>query len=148
MHWHYSSGVENIYIYIYITYSIKDLGSFNYKASITKKVEGNNVEKEIDETVFPLNSLSNSGRTLDIPYIKCELYFDLNWPGNCFLISKAKRNEVRSNNPVAAINNPTNATFKLHLPVVVLSTENDNKHIIRTIKNRNKSTIKWNKYRC
>ena len=54
MHWHYSSGVENIYIYI--TYSIKDLGSFNYKASITKKVEGNNVEKEIDETVFPLNS--------------------------------------------------------------------------------------------
>ena len=52
---------------------------------------------------------------------------------------------------VAAVNNPTNATFKikdakLYVPVVTLSTENDNK-FLEQLKSGFKRTVKWNKYR-
>ena len=42
-----------------INYSIKDSKSFNYKTSITGKLEGNNVEKDDVEIVVPLKYLSN-----------------------------------------------------------------------------------------
>ena len=50
-----------------------------------------------------------------------------------------------------AINNPTNATFKttdakLYVPVVTLSTEDDNK-LLEQLKLGFKKTIKCNKYR-
>ena len=52
---------------------------------------------------------------------------------------------------VPAVNNPTNATFKikdakLYVPVVTLSTENDNK-FLEQLKSGFKRTVKWNKYR-
>ena len=51
---------------------------------------------------------------------------------------------------MAAVNNPTNQTFeikdtKLHVPVVTLSTKNDNKRL-EQLKTGFKRTIKWNKY--
>ena len=50
-----------------------------------------------------------------------------------------------------AVNNPTNATFKttdtkLYVPVVTLSTEDDNK-LLEQLKLGFKKTIKCNKYR-
>ena len=47
-------------------YSIKDSESFNYKISITGRLENNEVEKEYDKIVVPLKPLSNFWRTLDI----------------------------------------------------------------------------------
>ena len=47
-----------------INYSIKDLKPFDYKASITGKLEGNKTEKEV-EIVLPLKHLSNFWRTLE-----------------------------------------------------------------------------------
>ena len=44
-----------------INYSIKDSKSFNYKTSITRKLEGNNIEKDV-EIVMPLKYLSNFGK--------------------------------------------------------------------------------------
>ena len=38
-----------------VNYSIADSKSFNYKTSITVKLEGNNAEKEV-EIVVPLNT--------------------------------------------------------------------------------------------
>ena len=49
-----------------INYSIKDSKSFDYKTSITGKLEGNSTEKEA-EIVVPLKYLSNFWRTLDMP---------------------------------------------------------------------------------
>ena len=46
-----------------INYSIKDSKSFDYKTSITGKLEGNNTEKEV-EIVLPLKHLSNFWRRL------------------------------------------------------------------------------------
>ena len=60
-----------------ITYSIKDSKSFNYKTSITGKLENNNIRKDT-EIVVPLKYLSNFWRTLDMPLINCEVFdFDL-----------------------------------------------------------------------
>ena len=52
--------------------SIKDSKSFDYKASITAKLEDNNTEKEV-EIVVSLKNLSNFWRTLVIPLINCEI---------------------------------------------------------------------------
>ena len=134
-----------------INYSIKDSKSFDYKASITGKLEGNNTEKEA-EIVVPIKHLSNFWRTLDMPLINCEINLILTWSENCVLTSKATRDANPDVNlAVAAINNPTNATFKitdtkLYVPVVTLSTENDKK-LLEQLRTGFKRTIKWNKYR-
>ena len=62
-----------------INYSIEDSKSFDYKTSITRKLESNNVEKDDIEIVVPLKHLSNFWRTLDIPLINCEMSLTLTW---------------------------------------------------------------------
>ena len=59
-----------------INYSIKDSKSFDYKTSITGKLEGKNTEKEV-KIVVPLKHLSNFWRALDMPLINCEINFIL-----------------------------------------------------------------------
>ena len=60
-----------------INYSMKDSKSFNYKTSITGKLEGNNVEKDDVEIVVPLKYLRNFWRTLDMRLINCEVSLTL-----------------------------------------------------------------------
>ena len=70
-----------------------------------------------------------------MPLINCEINLILAWSENCVLTSKATRDAVpaQGGNPaVAAIDNTTNAIFKiidtkLYVPVVTLSTENHKK---------------------
>ena len=112
-----------------INYSIKDSKSFNYKTSITGKLEGNDVEKEAIKAVVPLKYLSNLWRTLKISLISLDLRRSKNW----VLTSKATRQANPDANPaIIGINNPTNAVFeithcKLYVPVVTLSAKNENK---------------------
>ena len=56
-----------------IDYSIKDSKSFDYKTSITGKVEDNNRTKNT-EIIVPLKYLSNFWRTIDILLINCEVF--------------------------------------------------------------------------
>ena len=113
-----------------INYSIKDSKSFDYKTSITGKLEGNNTEKEAEIDV-PLKHLSNFWRTLEIPLVNCETNLILTLSENCVLTSKATRNaDPDVDLAVAAIDNLANATFqikdtKLYVLVATLSTEND-----------------------
>ena len=72
-----------------INYSIKNSMFFDYKTSITLKLEGNNVDK--DDAAVLLKYLSNFWRTLDIPLINCEVSLTLTWSENCALTSKATR---------------------------------------------------------
>ena len=66
-----------------------------------------------------------------MPLINCEINLILTWSEHCVLASKATTDAVpaQGENPaVAAIDNPTNATFKitdtkLYAPVVTLSTK-------------------------
>ena len=134
-----------------INYSIKDSKSFDYKTKITGRLKGSDTEKEV-EIVVPLKHLDNFWRTLDISLINCEVNLILTWSENCLITSKARRDADPDADPaVAAINNLTNGTFKikdtkLYVPVVTLSTKDDNK-LLQQLKAWFKRTIKWNKYR-
>ena len=55
-----------------VNYTFKYFKSFDYKTSITGKLEGNNTEKEV-EIVVPLKHLSYFWRTLDMLLINCEI---------------------------------------------------------------------------
>ena len=126
----FDGGGNNI-----INYSFKNSESFDYKTSITGKLEGNNAEKGDVKIFMPLKYLRNFWRILDMLLINCEVSLTLTWSENCVLTSKATRDAFAAqegNTAVAGINNPTNAAFKitdckLHVPVVTLSAENDNK---------------------
>ena len=94
-------------------YSIRDSKSFDYKTSITGKLEGINTEKEKVKIIVPLKYSSNFWRTLDIQLISCAINFILTWSENCIITSKVIRYVDTGVNPaVVVVNNPTNATFK------------------------------------
>ena len=150
--WNYYRDEPNSVAVRNINYSIKDSKPFDYKTSITGKLEGNMVEKDDVEIVMPLKYLSNFWRTLDIPLINCEVSLTLTWSGNCVITSKETREADHDADPaVAGINNTTNSVFKitdckLYVPVDTLSAEDDNK-LLEQLKTGFKRTIKWNKYR-
>ena len=110
------------------------------------------VTKEV-EIAMPLKYLSNFWRTLDIPLINCEVSLALSWSATCVITSIEQRliTAAEGTNPEQRDNFPTNAAFKitgrkLHVPVITLSAENDNK-LLEQLKTGIKRTIKWNKYR-
>ena len=150
--WNYYRDEPNTGAGENINYSIKNSNSFDYKTSITGKLEGDNVEKDDVEIVVPLKYLSNFWRTVDIPLINCEVSLTLTWSENCVITSKATREADPDADPtVAGINNPRNAVFKitdckLYVPVITLSSENDNK-LLEQLKAGFKRTITWNQYR-
>ena len=83
---------------------------------------------------MPLKHLGNFWNSLNIPLINCDVSLDLSWSEICVVTSMEKR-LVRAtqggNRPVYS-DSLTNAVFKikdykLYVPVVTLSTENDNK---------------------
>ena len=63
---------------------------------------------------MPLKYLNNFWKTLDIPFINCEVSLTLTWSENCVLTSKATREaDPDTDHAVAGINSPTNAVFKI-----------------------------------
>ena len=129
---------------------MKDSKSFDYRRSITGKLEGNNTEKEV-EIVVLLKYLSSFWRALDMPLTNCEINLILTWSENCVLASRATRDAVPAQAENPAVTRVNNATFKitdtkLYVPVVTLSTKDDN-NFLEQLKSGFKRTIKWNKYR-
>ena len=70
---------------------------------------------------------------MQAPLINCEISLDLRRSKNCVLTSKTTGQADRNADPaIIGINNSTNAEFsftdyKLYVPVVTLSTENENR---------------------
>ena len=73
-----------------INYSIRGSKSFDFKTSITVRLEGNNTQKKV-EVVVPLEHLSNFWKTPDIPLINCKINCILPWSENCVRTSKGTR---------------------------------------------------------
>ena len=95
--------------------------------------------KEV-EIAMPLKHLGNFWNSLNIPLVNCEVSLALTWSETCVITGQPNRG-----------NSSTNATFKitdrkLNVPVVTLSSENDNK-LLEQLKAGFKITIKWSKYR-
>ena len=161
---------DNPQIVNYNADPIRSSKSFKCKSSITGKTSNANQENDENtqqgdtktkkniEIVVPLELLSNFWRSLDMPLINCKVHLTLTWSENCVLTditTQAARNaNPNADPPVEArerIDAPTNAAFKitdtkLYVPVVTLSTEDDNK-FLEELKSGFKRTIKWNKYR-
>ena len=89
-----------------------------------------------------------------MPLINCEVSLTLTWSENCILtdITTQAAAPAQWDNPARErIDVPTNAIFKitdtkLYVPVVTLSTEDDNNFLEQLISGF-KRTIKWNKYK-
>ena len=89
-----------------------------------------------------------------MPFINCEVSLTLTWSEQCVLTDNATQTTrvSQGDNPAGpTINAPKNATFqitdtKLYVPVVTLSTEDDN-NFLEQLKSGFKRTITWNKYR-
>ena len=89
--------------------SIRGCKSFDYKTSITGRLESNNTKKEV-EIVVPLKHF---WKAIDIPLIDCEINLILTCLKNWVITSKATRDADTDIYPEeAAVNNPKNDTFK------------------------------------
>ena len=134
--------------------------SFKYKTSITGSTYNvaatagdYDANKEGTKTAVPLKHLSNFWKKLDVPLINCEVSLALSWSANCVITSLEKRlvTAALGGNSAVYDDSPANAVFKrtdckLYVPVVTLSTEDDNK-LLEQLKTGFKRIIKWNKYR-
>ena len=109
--------------------------SFSFKSNIIGKT---NDDEDIEnvEIMVPLKYLSNFWRTLEMPFINCEIELILTWSRNCVIISTNIANQI----PTFTI---TETTF--HDPVVTLSTQ-DHAKLLPQLKSGFKRTINWNKY--
>ena len=96
---------------------------------------GNDRKKNV-EIMVPIKYLSNFWRTLDMPFINCEVILILTWSENCVIVSTNVENQ--------------NATFaitdtKLYVPEITLS-QQDNAKLLEQLKSGYKRVISWNKY--
>ena len=117
-------------------------------ASITGKTAHDGNTKEVNLSVT-LKHLSNFWRTLDMPLISCEVSVTLTWSINCVITDEATQDaDPNINPPVPEIKVSAGAITdtKLNVPVVTLSTQDDNKSL-EQLKTRFRKKIKWNKYR-
>ena len=124
-----------------INISIRNSKSFDFKTEVIGSLGAGEDEKEDVEIAIPLKYLGNFWRSLDIPLIKCEITLVLSWYKECVLVGRAFRGP-----PAAAIESPTSAKleitdWKLYVPIVTLSAENDNK-LLEQLKSGFKITIK------
>ena len=92
---------------------IEDSESFKSNVKITEKTPNNGNEKDV-EIMVPLKYLSNFWRTLEMPFINCEVNLLLTWSSTCVITD--------SNGAGTFAITDT----KLYVPVVTLSTQENN----------------------
>ena len=99
--------------------------------------------------------MSNFWRSLDLPFINCEIDLDLTWSKYCVISELSRKFTEVDRNVVPVVYEvataTTGATFqinnaKLYVPVVTVSI-NDNIKFLENIKQEFKRTISGNKYR-
>ena len=129
--------------------------SFEYKTKLIGSIPSNNILDA--EIAVPLKYLDNFWRSLDFPFINCEIKLYLSWSKECIIseisITSGIAGNPRANPLVSTVITiqTTRATFqidnvKLYVPVVNLAM-NDNIKFLENIKQEIKKTISWNNYR-
>ena len=118
-----------------------DTDSFNFKWNIIGTTAANNNNGNIAgwvdlEIMIPLKYLSNVWRTLEMPFINCEIELILTWSRNSVIISTDINDQI----PTFTITEKN-----LYVPVVTLSAQ-DNSKLLPQLKPGFKRTINWNKY--
>ena len=113
-----------------------DSSSFKYKSSLlgNATVEGGNAVWKDTKIMVPLKYTSNFFRSLEIPLINTKLYIQLNWT----------KSSVVSN--VAGATTFKIAKTELHVPLVTLKTEDNNK-LNQLLDTEFERTVYWNEYK-
>ena len=140
--------------------SIVNSKSFDYKSSLHDKLplfDNNDGDNEGKQTItvnnleiaVPLKYLGNFWRNINIPLINCEISLDLSWSKDCVLSNRSYHAVDTAGGYPRGVNFPSEAKFeitdcKLYVPVVALSTENENK-LFEMLKSGFKRTVRWNK---
>ena len=117
--------------------------SFKYKTKLIGSMPNNNDILD-GKILLPSKYLSNFWRSLDLPFINCEIEIDLTWSKECIVseisITPAIAGNPNARPPVQAreTRQTTGSTFqinnaKLYVPVVTLSI-NDNVKFLENIK--------------
>ena len=88
--------------------------SFKSKIKITGKTPPNGNTKDV-EIMVPLKYLSNFWRTLEMPLINCEVNLILTWSKDCVITNSTGEGKFEI------------TETKLYVPVVTLSTKDDEK---------------------
>ena len=149
--WNYYRDEPNSSMVGDINYSIRNSKTFDYKTSVTERLEGTDTEKSV-EIVVTLKYLSNLMENITHNINQLWSIFDFNMVYKlCNRNKEDKKAEPDADLAVAEINAPTNAEFSityttLYLPVVTLSIEDDKK-LLQKLKTGFKRTVKWNKHR-
>ena len=112
--------------------NITNSESFKSKVKITGKTPDDGKEKDV-EIMFPIKYLCNFWRTLEMPFINCEIHLMLTWSSTCVITNSAGAGSF-------AITDT-----KLYVPVVTLSTQ-DNAKLLEQLQSGSKRVINWNKY--
>ena len=86
--------------------------------------------------MVPLKYLSKFWRTLEMPWINCEIILQLKWSNHCFLVAGTATNQK----PEFKITHT-----RLYVSVVTLSRQ-DNAKLLKWLGSGFKKTIYWNKY--
>ena len=112
--------------------NLADSESFKFKVKITGNTPAADNEKDV-KIMVPLKYLSNFWRTLELPFINCEVNLILTWSSTC----------VITNSTGAGTFEITDT--KLYVPVATLSTK-ENAKLLQQLKSGFKRVINWNKY--
>ena len=112
--------------------NLADSESFKSKIKITEKAPAAGNEKDV-EMMVALKYLSNFWRTLEMPFINCEINLIIVWLSTCVITNStgAGTFEIKDR--------------KLYVPVVTLSTQ-DNTKLFQQLNSGFKRTVNWNKY--
>ena len=135
--WHYYRNKPFLNANGAITdFPVSDNNSASFKFRIKMAGRKENDGTENVKIRVPLKYLSNFRRTIEIPFINCEINLILTCSNRCFIIY----NHIAGQEPTFTI-----ADTKLYVPVVTLSTQ-DNAKLLQQLKSGFKRTINWNKY--
>ena len=107
-----------------------------YKSKLIKGTDDNNVNNV--KLVGPLKYVSNFFRSLETSLVNCKIDLELTWHKDCMISSvNAAAGQVVS----FMITNT-----KLYVPVVTLSTKDNNNNLTKQLNDGFKRTIYWNQY--
>ena len=114
--------------------SVDKSTSIKYKSSFCKPLEDGD-EGVLQNVHFavPLKYLSNFWRSLEMPFINCKIHLELNWSRDCVMSPIGDRTFKITNT-------------KLCLPIVTLSSKNNNVKLVKLLEEGFKRPVYWNKY--
>ena len=130
-----------------VNIAMDNSSSFKYKSSVLGKAttaDGNDRSLKNVKTFVPLKYLSNSFRSLEMPFITCKIYLELNWTKDCVMYgADTYGGGDNANNRETTFK--TTST-KLHVPVVTLTSKH-NVNLTKQLNEGFKRSVYWNEYR-